>query len=81
VVEVTIVVAVWIALGLVFWLSVNGYQLLGVFLIPAFQRIVRRQPFRTLWLRDAPRFRLDTAGWCIALLLEICPAYHVVQDL
>jgi hypothetical protein len=81
VVEVTIVVAVWIALGLVFRLSVNGYQLLGVFLIPAFQRIVRRQPFRALWLRDAPRFRLDTAGWCIALLLEICPAYHVVQDL
>jgi len=80
-IEVTLAVAIWMALGFAFHMNVSAYQLTGVAVIAVFQLIVRRQPLRELWLRDGPAFRLDVAGWSIALLLAACPLFHVIQDL
>ena len=79
--EVTATVAIWMALGFLFHLSVIGYQLTGVVLVVAFQLLLRRRPLRELWVREGPPFRLDAAGWSIAVLLAAWPLFHAVQDL
>ena len=76
--DVTAFVAVWMALGLAFRLDGNGYLLVGVPLTLVFQALVRRQPIRALWLRDAPPFHLDVAGILIAVALLVVPAYLLV---
>jgi len=78
--EVTAAVAVWIAVGLAFHMTVSAYQLTGLVLIVLFQIVVRRQPLRALWVRDAPEFWLDARGWLLAALLALCPLFHVVKD-
>jgi len=80
-IEVTAVVAIWIALGITFHLSAYAYLLLGIPLTAAFQWGVRREPLRALWLRDGQPFRLDAAGWAIAGLLAAYPCYHLVTYL
>ena len=75
------VVMIWTACGFLFHLGVAAYQLIGVAIVTVFQRFVRREPLRALWLRDAPAFRLDAAGWSIAVLLAICPLTHIVVDM
>ena len=77
-IEITAVVAIWIALGIIFHLSVEAYLLLGIPLTAAFQWGVRREPLRALWLRDAQPFRLDAAGWVIAGPLAAYPSYRLV---
>lgn len=79
--EITAVVAIWIALGITLHLSAYAYLLLGIPLTAAFQWGLRRRPLRALWLRDAPPFRLDAAGWVIALLLAEYPCYRFVTYL
>jgi len=79
--EVVAAVAIWIAAGLVFHLSANAYLLLGVPLTVAFQCGVRRQPLHTLWVRDAPAFRLDAAGWVMTMMLAAFPAYRLARSL
>ncbi|MEO7934511.1 MAG: CPBP family intramembrane glutamic endopeptidase [Chthoniobacterales bacterium] len=44
----------------------------------AFQLFIHRQPLRTLWVRNSPRFHLDALGVLFALLLMISPAYELV---
>ena len=56
-IEVTLAVGLWMALGIVLHLSVFTYLLLGLPLTAAFQLGVRRQPLRALWVREAPPFR------------------------
>ena len=75
--EVTAAVAVWLTISLVFHLDSRGHLLLGIAVIAAFQWGVRRQPLRTLWLRNGTSFHLDAAGWGIALLLALYPGYCV----
>jgi len=72
-IEITAAVGIWIALGITLHLSVNAYLLLGIPLTAGFQWVVRREPLRALWLRDAPPLRLDAAGWVIAALLAAYP--------
>ena len=79
-IEITAAVAIWVAIGIAFHLSVNVYLLLGIPLTAAFQWGVRREPLRALWLRDAQPFRLDPAGWVIAGLLAAYPFYRLVVD-
>jgi len=79
--ETTGVVALWVALGISLHLSVRAYLLLGVPLTAAFQWGVRRQPLRALWVRNAVPFRLDAAGWTIAALFTVAPAYQLVRDM
>lgn len=80
-IEITAAVGIWIALGITLHLSVNAYLLLGIPLTAGFQWVVRREPLRALWLRDAPPLRLDAAGWVIAALLAAYPFYRFVVDL
>jgi hypothetical protein len=61
-VEGTAAVAGWMALGLVFHLSVEGYSLLGIPITIGFQRYARRAPLRAMWVRSAPPFHLGVSG-------------------
>jgi hypothetical protein len=80
-IEITAIVAIWIAIGIAFHLSVNVYLLVGIPLTGAFQWGVRREPLRALWLRVAQPFSLDAAGWVIAGLLPAFPCYRLVVHL
>jgi len=81
IVEVSLAVAFWMALGIVFHLSAFSYLLLGIPLTAAFQCGVRRQPLRALWVRDAVPFRLGVTGWLIALTLAAFPCYRLGEKL
>ncbi len=74
--EVAVTVAIWITISVVFHLE-RGHQLLGIPLIAVFQLGVRRQPLRTLWVRDGGRFHLDAKGWTLAGLLGLYPSYRM----
>jgi len=78
--ETTAAIAIWIALGFLLKMTTSEYQMTGLALVLVFQVAVRRQPLRTLWVRNADSFRLDGFGWMIALLLVICPTFHVIED-
>ena len=80
IVEITLVVAIWIALGISLHLSVRGYLLVGIPLTVAFQCGVGRRPLRALWLRDPVGSRFDTGAWIIGTLLAIAPAWQLVMD-
>jgi len=80
-IEITLTVAFWIALGIALHLSAYAYLLLGIPITAVFQWGVRREPLRALWLRSAQPFRLDFAGWLIALLLAAYPCYRFVTYL
>jgi membrane protease YdiL (CAAX protease family) len=77
-IEVLAFVAIWMALGWIFHLDVNAYLLIGVPLVGLFQCFIRRQPLRTLWVRDATSFRLGLVGIVIAVLLMLAPGYDLV---
>lgn len=79
--DVTSIVALWIALGIGFHLSANAYLLLGIPLTALFQCAVRRQPLRALWVRDAVVFRWDARSWVIALALAAYPCYCLARNL
>lgn len=81
IVEVSLVVAFWMALGIVFHLRAFSYLLLGIPLTAAFQWGVRREPLRALWVRDAVPFRLGATGWLIAVALAALPCYRLVEKL
>jgi membrane protease YdiL (CAAX protease family) len=77
-VEVTLFVGAWIAIGLLLRLNDGSrYLLVGVPLTVAFQLLVRRRPVRELWVREWPPFRLDARAVVIgAVLLALAyPAY------
>ena len=77
---VGLVVAVYIALGFLFHLTVAEYQLLGIPILLLFQPGIHRQPLRTLWVRSGPPLRLD--AWFILLwvLFSLFPAFAVVRE-
>jgi membrane protease YdiL (CAAX protease family) len=79
--EVTMLVALWMALGTALHLSVEEYLLLGVPLTALFQIAIRRQPLRALWVRDAPPFRLRRFGWVVAVMLAALPALDALVSL
>lgn len=77
-IEVLAFVVLWMALGWIFHLDANSYLLIGVPLVGLFQRFVRPQPLRCLWVRDATAFRLGLVGSVIAVLLMLAPGYDLV---
>src|SRR6516165_2904000 len=79
-IEVTAAVVLWIAIGLALRPSPNAYLLLGIPLTAAFQLAVCRRPLRALWLREAPPFSLDVAGWAMAAALAVFPGFRLVQS-
>jgi hypothetical protein len=69
-------VAAWMALGFGLRLDTNSYLLIGIPLTLAFQILVRRDPLRSLWVREAPRAR---SGFLIVgAILAILPASLLV---
>ncbi len=72
-------VGIWIASGWMLKLDTNSYLLLGVPLTLVFQVLVRRQPVRALWVRDAPTFGWRWVG--PAAVLTILPVYSLVEAL
>ena len=77
-IEVLAFVAVWMAAGWTFRLDANAYLVIGVPLVVLFQLLIRRQPLRNLWARDATSFRLGLVGVVIAALLILAPGYDLV---
>jgi len=71
--EVLLCVGVWAALGWGFRLGPRAYLVLGVPITFAFQRFVRRQPLRAMWVADAPPFRLGASGKAITIALALVP--------
>ena len=69
------------ALGWLAGAGGNAYLLLGVPLTAAFQLGVARRPLHTLWVRDAPAFRLGPTGAALALALAVVPASALVRAL
>jgi Type II CAAX prenyl endopeptidase Rce1-like len=60
-------------LGTGFRLSPNAYLLLGIPLTLLFQWFVRRAALRSLWVHDAPAFRLGLSGVVVAVGLAAFP--------
>jgi Type II CAAX prenyl endopeptidase Rce1-like len=75
-------VALWVALG---WLlkllkiDPNAYLLLGVPLTAGFQVVVARRPIRALWVREAPRLRVDRTWLLMTGALSALPLYELSQ--
>ena len=66
------------AAGWIFRLDADVYLVLGVPLVVLFQLFIRRQPLRSLWVRDAASFRLGLVGVVIAGVLILVPGYDLV---
>jgi membrane protease YdiL (CAAX protease family) len=72
-------VAIWMGAGWSLGLDANAYLLLGIPLTIVFQRFVRREPIRRMWVREAPPF-----GWnwlAPAILLAILPSISFARAL
>jgi len=74
-------VGIWMAIGWLFHLDANSYLVVGVPLVVAFQLLVRKKPLVTLWVRDAPGFRLNIWGIALGLALAVSPAIELIQTL
>src|SRR5271166_4518222 len=73
-------VAVWMALGWLLRLDANAYLLLGVPLTAGIQILVARRPIRALWVRDAPRVRVDWTWLLTTGALAALPLYELSQS-
>ena len=78
---VLVFVAVWMACGWLLRLDVNAYLLLGVPLTVLFQWLVRRRSLRSLWVREAPPFRLGWKGFAVAAALCVIPLLSIVGSI
>ena len=79
--HVCVFVGIWMWLGFGLHLTPDAYLLLGVPLTAIFQRFVRRQQIRALWVRDAPAFGLGLSGWSIAVALACYPLCRLMENL
>jgi hypothetical protein len=73
-------VSLWMALGWLLRLDANAYLLLGVPLTAGFQILVARRPIRALWVRDAPRLRVDRTWLLTTGALAALPLYELSQS-
>jgi hypothetical protein len=71
-------VTVWMTIGMVFHASPNAYLLVGIPVTIVFQRYVRRAPFRAMWVKDSPPFRVGMVGTAVAIGLMIAPLSDLV---
>jgi len=65
-------------IGWVFHLGGDGYLVVGVPLVVAFQLLVRRKPLVNLWIRDAEHFRLNGWGIVLGLGFAVLPAVKLI---
>jgi membrane protease YdiL (CAAX protease family) len=81
VVEVTLFVALWVALGELLDMSPNVYLVFGVPLTIAFQLYVARRPLHEMWVRHAPAFHLSQRDLMWAAALAVVPLINLVIDI
>jgi membrane protease YdiL (CAAX protease family) len=74
-------IAIWMGCGWLFPIDANAYLILGLPFTVAFQRLIRRQPLRALWLAEAPAFRLGRKGIAIGVALSLLPAVGLLSSL
>ena len=72
-------VGIWMTMGWLFHLEADSYLLIGVPLAAAFQVFVCKKSLVSLWVRDAPRFGLDTLGIVLALAFAVLPAIELIR--
>jgi membrane protease YdiL (CAAX protease family) len=77
--ECVLYMASWAGLGWLLHLRAEIYLVMGVPITFAFQRFVRGQPLRAMWVISAPPFRLDGKGKVIALGLAAIPLVLAVS--
>jgi membrane protease YdiL (CAAX protease family) len=75
----TLLVGGYMALGIAFRLSVEGYLLLGIPITIAFQVLVVRRPIRALWLRDASPMRFTVRSVIAIVFTAIAPTAVAVD--
>ena len=71
----------WALLGWFLELDTSAYLLAGIPIILLFQLVVRRQPLRSLWVRDAPPFKLTVKGKLLAGAFAVAPALGLLGTL
>jgi membrane protease YdiL (CAAX protease family) len=71
-------VAVYITIGIVFKLSVNAYQLVGIPLMLAFQLLIRKKPIYQLWVKDATDFRFNKWAILFTIVIAVYPAKEII---
>ncbi len=76
--EVILCVGLWMVLGKLLRLDANQFLLLGVPLTVLFQWLVRRQPLRGLWVREAPTIALGWQGTAIAIFLGLVALTNLI---
>ena len=79
--EITLFVAVWVAIGKLLDMNPNAYLVLGVPLTIAFQLYVARRPLHEMWVRHAPAFHISQRDLVWAAVLAIVPFISLVTDL
>ena len=72
-------VALWMAMGWLLKLDGKAYMLLGLPLTAGFQVVVARRPIRALWVRNAPRLRVDRTWLLTTGALAALPLYELSQ--
>src|SRR5262249_6103627 len=75
--EVTLILITWVAMGKLLHLDDSAYVVAGVPIVAFFQLIIRRQPLRALWIREAPPFRLNSK-LVFALPLTVLPSLSTI---
>jgi hypothetical protein len=70
----------WVGLGLIFSVGLIPFLLLGVPLLVLFQ-LVRRQPLRTLWARDADSFAGRAGKLLVVAVLIVIPTVMLFESL
>lgn len=71
-------VALWMSLGWLFHLNAYTYLLTGIPLCIIFQKLVRKQPFSSCWVRDRVDFHLDRRTILIAVVFLVVPVTDLV---
>ena len=79
-VEITLFVAVWVAIGELLDMNPNVYLVFGVPLTIAFQLYVARRPLHEMWVRHAPAFQLSQRDLMVAGALAIVPVISLVSN-
>jgi membrane protease YdiL (CAAX protease family) len=80
-VEITLFVAVWVAIGELLDMNPNVYLVFGVPLTIGFQLYVARRPLHEMWVRAAPAFQLSRRDLMVAAVLAIVPVIVLISDL
>lgn len=80
-IQITLFVAIYIALGFLLKLTPNEYLLLGIPLGLLFQLLVRKKTIHQAWVRTDEPFRLTKNAWIYAALLSIYPSIKLIKML